>query len=210
MRIEGKTQNPNVPFGSCFFVTDVWEVQPLDSSCLLTYFFIHIALSVYMKIDFVKSTFFKGKISSATIETYKIFCDSWIREVRRRGLNIPSGGVPVSKHDVRSSVVAAAEKQRSRTELQHNIEKAYEVRLNAPAVATGSLDAFWKDTQSLLRGNWHFVVIILLAYLVYFQFRYIMGINDRLSSLERNVQFLVVNNPHYKGNFSVSPGVAHN
>ncbi len=46
VKMAGRSQSPNVPFGKSFFVNDIWEVQPLDdpAGCVLMYpnrFFIY-------------------------------------------------------------------------------------------------------------------------------------------------------------------------
>ncbi len=76
-----------------------------------------------------------------------------------------------------------------KTELQHPIEKAYEVNLKAPAAA-GSLETFWNDTRALVRANWQVLLLALLVYVIYFQFKYIVSIDSRLSSLEKSMKLV--------------------
>jgi hypothetical protein len=30
LKLENVTKNPKIPFGSCFYVVDTWEVKPLN------------------------------------------------------------------------------------------------------------------------------------------------------------------------------------
>jgi len=55
-----------------------------------------IVVIVSVTVDFVKSTMFKGKIISNSIEEYKYNCNCWLKEVKARGLHLPPGYNPQS------------------------------------------------------------------------------------------------------------------
>ena len=140
----------------------------------------------------MKSTMFKGKITRTAIETFKTFCEFWMKETKKRHLHLPPGYVAPSITIILMHLAAAAKQEVKKTELQHKIEKAYEVKLKAPAT-TGSLDDFLSDTQTLIKSNWHIIAIVILAYLLFYHVKYIIGVNTKLDLLEKQMQLLVAN-----------------
>ena len=86
--------------------------------------------------------------------------------------------------------VGSIKPELKKTELEHSLEKAYDVKLKAP-IGTVTLDDFLDDTRDFLMANWQMIVILLLAYVLYFFFRYIKGVHERLDTLEQEVKLLV-------------------
>ena len=139
-----------------------------------------------MKIEWIHSTLFQGRITSSTIDSFKALLEVWTREVKKRNLNHPPGYVSPSITIASFTVLV---KQEKKTELQHEVEKAYQVKLKAP-ISTNSLDNLWDDTAALLKTYWYVVVFFAFFCVLYFCLKYIKGVHDKLNNLEIQMRFL--------------------
>jgi len=74
--------------------------------------------------------------------------------------------------------------------LAHKLEKARVVELK-PQAATGSIDTFWSDTRILVKNYWQVIVIVIMAYMIFFYMSYIKGLNARLESMENALKSLM-------------------
>jgi len=181
----------DIPYGDYFRVEARHEVTSIGQDLS--------RLTISVAVNFLKKTFFEGKINSGTLKESKESYERWVKlaldEVAKKKASshldsLPSGmeQSKLSPHKMEAKSKALTTSVVTNTSVAKRTSSATETEAILPGsrkIHTGLLPIIFQETTGLSLTSIITLVLLLVVFLQFFYFKY------RMNSLEEKVQILI-------------------
>ena len=84
-------------------------------------------------------------------------------------------------------LIIIAKAEIKKTELNHKIERAYDIKLN-PFTEVKTFKIHLNKAKEQINKYWLVLLVLFLSYMIYFNIAYVRGLNSKLTKLERTIE----------------------